>query len=117
MTRRYVLAWSAGCCLGVAVGALAGSVVRVAADFRRLRRPEPGPGAPQPPSGHSETTEALIGAHSGAQRLIPAQRDDEPCPVTLGPLTCPFRGTHTNHAFQSATWAPDAKADADERIE
>lgn len=64
-----------------------------------------------------------------ATRGIPTQRDTghgpppwplptgDACPVTLGPLTCPFTGHHTVHAFQSATWAPDRKADADQEVE
>lgn len=42
---------------------------------------------------------------------------EDDCPVTLGPLRCPFTGPHSNHAFQSDTWAPDGKDDTDEGIE
>ena len=66
--RRLALAWSAGCCVGVAVGALAGSAVRVAADFRALRaavRPRDGLAADLRPGARSNGN----GAQEGAQRL------------------------------------------------
>lgn len=114
--RRLALAWCWGSVCGLVVGFLVGESVRDLAAFRALRRAGSGPGAAQTPLGHSGTVEALNGAHRGAQPLIPSQRDDEPCPHTLGSLTCPFRGPHTSHAYQGI-YAPDAKSDADERIE
>lgn len=107
MTRR--LAWAAGASCGLIVGYLYGTVTLDWLSWRAVRRSQPRravPGTERRPEPEAALTAA-----------IPAQRTDEPCPITLGPLTCPFRGPHTSHAFQSGTWAPDRKDDADERIE
>lgn len=142
--RRLALAWSAGATCGLLVGFLVGESVRDGLDLARLGRPEPRGGLLAGTESPEPRTAPQIGAqrlrwvdlfgidpdytdglpvdewlerNRAGIDPIPAQRDGEPCPVTLGPLTCPFTGPHTNHAFQSGTWAPDRKADADERIE
>jgi hypothetical protein len=112
MSRRYLLVASSAASVGYLVGWLAGSNVLKMAEGRRLGRPEPRTAL----SGHTESLEPRTAPQNGAER-IPTQRDDEPCPVTLGSLTCPLKGPHTSHPFQSGTWAPDRKDDTDEGIE
>ena len=97
--RRLALAWSAGATVGLLVGFLIGESVRDGLDLARLRRPEPREGA----GTGTSATPTLIGRETGAQRLIPAQR--EPCQQRSpgGGLVCCRTGNHSSHLFPGTT--------------
>jgi hypothetical protein len=118
VSRLY--AWCWGATAGYIFGWLAGAAVRDRAEARRLGRPETRASVTVRRSGGLAGSQAAEGrAHLEAALSdeIPTQRAGEPCTHTLGALTCPFRGPHTAHAFQSGTWAPDRKHDTDEGID